>query len=228
MSLFALSDLHLSLGSAKPMDIFPGWEDHVGRIERNWRTQVGADDYVVVNGDFSWAMSLDEAIADFSFLQSLPGKKLLLKGNHDYWWTTMRKMNSFLDIHGFTSVSMIHNSAQPVGSVCVCGTRGWFVDSAQQETGKIMQREVGRLRTSVEAAVKTGLEPVAFLHYPPVYGSFVCRELLDVLVEGGVKRCYYGHLHARAAANAFEGVYDGIRLRLVSADHAGFAPVRVE
>ena len=222
MSLFAIADLHLSLSSDKPMDVFPGWDDYVAKLENNWRLVVKNEDTVVLPGDISWAMSLSETAADFAFISELTGRKIILKGNHDYWWTTLRKMNEFLRASGFDSISFVHNSACAVGGIAVCGTRGWFYDTGSDK--KVLLREAGRLESSIKEAEKTGLEPVVFLHYPPIYGDFVCDEIMEVLVRHKIRRCYYGHLHGRAAAYAVQGEREGIRFRLVSADHLKFLP----
>lgn len=227
MSLYAIADTHLSLGSDKPMDVFPGWENYLGRLEGNWRRLVTDADTVVIAGDISWAMTLEKAKDDFAFLQSLPGNKLLLKGNHDYWWTTKRKMETFLSDCGFDTLRIVHNSAEVVGEVAVCGTRGWFYDAEEDADKKILLREVGRLNLSIDAAVKTGKEPVVFLHYPPVCGNDVCRELLDVLLNRNIRLCYYGHLHGQAARKSTEQQIDGLRLQCISCDAVGFVPVLV-
>ncbi len=227
MALYALGDLHLSLSGDKPMDIFRGWDNYVEKIEKNWRHLVTDADTVVLPGDLSWAMKLEDTTADFSFIHGLPGKKLLLKGNHDLWWCTMRKMESFFVQQGFSTLRLVHNNAVPVGDVCVCGTRGWFFDDLSSDK-KVILREAGRLETSIVAAEQTGLEPVVFLHYPPVYGDQVCDEILSVLKRHAIKRVYYGHIHGAAVYRAVNGIYDGIRFRLVSCDCVGFTPVLVE
>lgn len=228
MSLFAIADLHLSLGSDKPMDVFEGWKDYVSRLEQNWHSAVGADDTVVVAGDISWAMKLEEASEDFRFLDSLPGRKLILKGNHDYWWSTRKKIEAFLEQNDFSSISIVHNSAEAVGSLAVCGTRGWLYDAESAEDIKIVNREVGRLNASIDAALKTGKKPVVFLHYPPAYGGMECREIMDTLVERGITDCYYGHIHGSAAAKRSPmGEYKGVRMHLISCDYLGFMPLRV-
>ena len=227
MALFAIGDLHLSLGGDKPMDIFSGWQDYVTRLEKNWRAIVRPEDTVVVAGDISWAMKLEECDADFAFLQALPGKKLLLKGNHDYWWTTRKKMEEYLERKGFDSLSILFNSAAAVVPYAVCGTRGWFYDAETDADKKVLSREVGRLRASIAQAEATGLELVAFLHYPPVYGGEVCEEIMQVLCEKGIRRCYYGHIHGAAAKKAVTGMYRGVRLQLIACDYTGFTPVLV-
>jgi predicted phosphohydrolase len=154
MSLFAIADLHLSLGTNKPMDVFEGWKDYVSRLQKNWRSIVGPDDTVVIAGDISWAMKLEEAVADFRFIDSLPGRKFILKGNHDYWWSTRKKIESFLAQNAFSSIGIIYNSAAQVGKFAVCGTRGWLYDAESAEDKKIVSREVGRLNASLDAAEK--------------------------------------------------------------------------
>lgn len=222
MSLFAIADLHLSLNADKPMDVFAGWEDYVTRLEKNWRLIVKEDDTVVLPGDISWAMSLADTATDFAFINDLPGKKIILKGNHDYWWTTLRKMNDYLKESNFDTISILHNSTVVVGSVAVCGTRGWFYDTGSDK--KVLLREAGRLECSIAEAEKTGMEPVVFLHYPPIYSDFFCDEIMEVLLRHQIRRCYYGHLHGKAAVYGVEGEREGILFKLVSADHLSFMP----
>ena len=225
MALFAIGDLHLSLNDDKPMDIFHGWEDYVSRLEANWRSVVSDTDTVVIAGDISWAMSLEDAKADFAFLHGLPGRKLLFKGNHDYWWTTRRKMDKFLAEQGFDDIRIVHNDACAVDDRwAVCGTRGWFYDAEQDADRLILAREVGRLRASVNAAKETGLAPLCFLHYPPVFGDAQCREILDTLHELDITRLYYGHIHSSGIRRAFNGEYEGITMQLISGDAVGFMP----
>ncbi len=228
MALFAIGDPHLSFRCDKPMTVFRGWDDYVSRLEENWRRLVTPEDTVVLPGDISWAMNMEDVEADFAFLHSLPGQKLILKGNHDYWWCTRRKMDTFLTEHGFSTLRFIHNDAVPVdGKMAVCGTRGWFFDAEEDADRKVLMREVGRLRASIRAAKETGLEPVAFLHYPPIFGGQTCPELIAVLQEEGVRRCYYGHVHGAGIHMAFNGVSDGIEYRLVSADALRFCPLLI-
>ena len=228
MALYAIGDLHLSFGSQKPMDVFQGWTDYVSKIRNNWINKIGAEDTVVIPGDVSWAMNLEEFRNDAAFLESLPGKKLILKGNHDYWWTTIAKMNHFLECNGFRSISFVHNSAAAVGKVAVCGTRGWLYDQQDSLDEKILLREEGRLKLSLSAAHKTGLEPVVFLHFPPVYGNYECKEIIGILNVYHVRRCYYGHLHGKAVLRAVCGERSGIVFHLVSCDSIGFSPVLIE
>ena len=228
MSLFVLGDLHLSLGEDKPMDVFAGWNDYTVRLEENWKRLVTDGDTVVVAGDISWAMRLEEALTDFRFIDSLPGKKLFLKGNHDYWWSTKRKMDDFLQANHLNTIQILFNNAYRVGDFAVCGTRGWFLENDTPEDVKVLNREVGRLKMSIEAAKPLGGELAVFLHYPPYYRGLECPEIMNVLRENGVRKCYYGHIHGKKNSRlAFEGVYDGVDFRLISCDKVGFMPVLV-
>ena len=225
MSLFAIADLHLSLGTDKPMDIFRGWDGYEKRLEENWRKLITHNDTVVIPGDISWAMKLSDTFEDFRFINGLPGRKLFLKGNHDYWWDTRRKMEMYLKENGFDTIEIVFNSAYAADGYAVCGTRGWFYDAETDSDKKVLNREVGRLRTSLDEALKTGLEPVVFLHYPPVFGNQRCDDILNVLKEYEIKKCYYGHLHGiNAARKAVTGDFEGIKFRLISSDYLKFMP----
>lgn len=229
MSLFAIADLHLSLGTDKPMDVFEGWKDYTVRLQKNWRAVVGERDTVVVAGDISWAMKLEESEQDFRFLHSLPGRKLILKGNHDYWWSTKQKIANFFAAKGFDSLELVHNCAVPVEGRAVCGTRGWLYNAESEQDKKIVSREVGRLNASLDDARRQGLPPVVFLHYPPVYDGAECREILDVLLQNGIRDCYFGHIHGTLAAKrAPDGEYRGIRMHLISCDYLKFMPILVK
>ena len=156
MSVYAIADLHLSLGADKPMDIFSGWSDYVERIEKNWRKLITEEDTVVIAGDISWAMRLEECDKDFEFINSLPGKKLLVKGNHDYWWATKKKIDEYLADRGFDTISVIFNNAYVADNLAICGTRGWNYESSGEKDMRILNREVGRLEASIKEAEKTG------------------------------------------------------------------------
>ncbi len=228
MALFVLSDTHLSLSADKSMTVFRGWDDYVERLEKNWRALVRPGDTVVIGGDVCWAMALEDTLADFTFLNALPGRKLLLKGNHDYWWCTRRKMDTFLSDNGLDTLAIVHNDAVAVDDrFAVCGTRGWFYDESEPDNGKILRREAARLQTSLDAALKTGLEPIVFLHYPPLFDGRECVELLDVLRASPVKRCYYGHVHGAGIRQAFQGEWQGIQFRLTSCDALSFCPMLI-
>ena len=222
MSLFAIADTHLSFGTDKPMDSFPGWNDYVDRIEKNWNKIVTDDDTVVIAGDISWAMNFDELKADFDFIEMLNGKKIILKGNHDYWWNTSKKMNDFIESQRYKTISILFNNSYDIDGVSVCGSRGWLFDVDDEHDEKVLNREVGRLRLSLESAVND--EIIVFLHYPPVTTDTKCDEILNLLKEYGIKKCYYGHLHGIAAKKAIDDVVDGIEFRLISCDRLGFVP----
>ena len=226
MRVFTMGDLHLPFGRQKPMDIFGGWENYTERIEKNWNSVVGEDDCVVIPGDISWSMSIEEALPDFEFIsRRLRGRKIISKGNHDYWWTTMAKMNAYLAANGFDSLSFLHNNCVFAEGLALCGTRSWLFDAGQPHDEKVMSRECGRLRASLEAAGDT--EKAVFLHYPPVYPQADAGEVVALLREYGVKRCFYGHLHGPSIPRAVQGELDGIEYKLISADALRFFPYKI-
>ena len=228
MSVYGIADLHLSFGVDKSMDVFAGWGDYVNKIEENWKATVKSEDTVIIAGDISWALKLEESQKDLEFINVLPGKKILIKGNHDYWWSTKAKINNFLKENSFGTISVLFNDAYPVENICICGTRGWMYNSEGNEDEKILSREVGRLRCSLDMAQKYGLEPVVFLHYPPVYGNDESEEIINLLIERKVKKCYYGHIHGNVyKRNIVEGDYKGICFKLISCDYINFCPVLV-
>lgn len=224
MSLFAIADLHLSLGVDKPMDVFPGWADYVEKLEKNWRENVRPEDTVVVAGDISWGLDISEAKEDFAFLDQLPGTKILLKGNHDLWFSTKTKVEKFFAENGFSTLKILFNNAYEYGDRAICGTRGWMNDPIEK---KVLLRECGRLRMSLEEGKKFGKEPLVFLHYPPVFGGGECYEILDVLLEYGIKQVYYGHIHGYSSGYAINGIRNGIDFRLISCDFVQFNPVKI-
>ena len=224
MSIYAISDLHLSFGTDKPMNIFKGWDNHTERIAANWKRLVKEEDTVVLPGDFSWGLKLEETVKDFEFLDKLPGKKLLLKGNHDLWWSTAKKLREFFLKNGFGSVDIIYNSCAVCEGRAIAGTRGWFYDDTADK--KVLLREAGRLEASLSEAEKTGLPTEVFLHYPPVYGDEVCHEIFDIIKSHGIKRVYHGHIHGAGFNNAVSE-YDGVKFKLISCDCIDFTPVLV-
>ncbi len=234
MSLFALSDPHLAIACEKPMDIFGSrWRDHTARLEANWKETVTDEDTVVVGGDISWAMQLLEALPDLLFINGLPGRKILLRGNHDYWWTSVRKLEHLAETHRLDTISFLRNNAYRVGHDIVCGTRGWLLpeDPAfSLADRKIFDREVGRLQLSLEAAGhlrEAGDRLVVCLHYPPIGRSQAGNGMTGLLAESGVDLCIYGHIHGESAANGFQGWRDGVEYRLASADYLAFKPLRL-
>jgi len=227
MSLFAIGDTHLSFGTDKPMNVFRGWDNYVERLSKNWKNIVTDDDTVLIAGDISWSMSLENASEDLKFIDSLPGKKILMKGNHDYWWETKTKMERFFKENGLETLSILHNNAYLVDGFAICGTRGWFFDDNSADAQKVVAREAGRLRMSIEAAKKLGGEVVAFLHYPPISESARCDEIFNVLVEENVKKCYYAHLHSASIRKAVTGEYENINFSLISGDYLEFCPKKI-
>lgn len=228
MSLYTIADLHLSLGTDKPMDIFAGWGNYLSRIENNWKNTITDEDTVVVVGDISWAMRLEQTFNDFLFIESLPGKKIFFKGNHDYWWATKKKIEDYLLKNKFNSISILFNSAKVVDNFAICGTRGWSYDCNTKEDIKILNREVGRLTLSIEKAKSFNREIIVFLHYPPVFSGYECNEILNVLKKYDIKKCYYGHIHGKNIGNkAITGVYKGINFHMISCDQIGFKPILV-
>lgn len=211
------------------MDVFHGWQDYETRLAENWRSIVRESDTVVIAGDISWGMDLEETLPDFRFLHELPGRKIILKGNHDYWWSTRKKAETCFADNGLTSLSVLFNNAFEVGGVAVCGTRGWLAESCSDEDRKVLLREAGRLQMSIDAAKAFGKEPVVFLHYPPVNADGTwCPEIFSVLQKEGVRRVYYGHLHGPSCRMAVQGEMDGIRLTLISCDALQFSPKLIE
>lgn len=230
MSIWTISDTHLSFGTDKPMDSFSGWSDYVSKIEKSWRENVSPQDTVVIPGDFSWGIDLEEALPDFRFIDSLPGSKIILKGNHDYWWTTRAKIEKFFAENSITTCRVLHNDACLVDGVSVCGTRGWVFMPNEEHDFKISEREALRLNFSLTYAENSfpGTEKIVFLHYPPVYANEMVPNIMDALKSHGVERVYYGHLHGNARSLATEGKYMGIDFKLVSADHLGFELYKIK
>lgn len=230
MAIFAISDLHLALSVDKPMDIFGDrWAGYMDRIKAGWESTVGADDYVVIPGDVSWATYIDQAVLDFSFIESLPGRKIISKGNHDYWWTTKSKMQKFVENNGFFSISFMQNNSFDLGKAILCGTRGWKCpgdDDFSQEDRKIFNRELQRLELSLKSADEKGCSQILVaLHYPPFNSNREPSELVALMKDYNVKLCVYGHLHGESFRNAVIGDFQGIEFRLVSADYLDFRPM---
>ena len=231
MSLFVISDLHLSLSSQKPMDVFPGWKNYVEILANFWRKSVGPEDTVVVPGDISWGMTLEESLGDFRFIDLLPGRKIILKGNHDYFFTSATKLKNFFAQHQITTIDLLHNNAFLVENIALCGTRGWTIPQGEQPQGaedeKILAREVGRLKASLERRDPSAAETVVFFHYPPLSCQYAYEPVIELLKEYGVRRCYYGHIHGPGQKYAFEGNYRGIDFTLVSCDKLLFRPLKI-
>lgn len=227
MALYAIGDLHLSFQTNKPMDIFGGnWNGYVEKL-REGLSVITEEDTTVLLGDLSWAMSFDTAVEDFRFINDIPGEKIILKGNHDYWWTTLRKFEKFCAEHGFSNMKVLNNTAFTYGDIALCGTRGWFYEEerhgAQDE--KVFRRELIRLETSLKLAGDR--EKYCFLHYPPKFGVYHCDEILALLERYHVTHCYYGHLHGDSHKLAFQGIAGNTQFHLVAADFLNFKPLRV-
>ena len=227
MSIYTIGDLHLSFGMNKPMDIFGvNWEDHYKKIENDWLNKVNDNDLVVLPGDFSWAMDLNDTIEDFKYLSKLPGKKLLLKGNHDYWWGTLKKMKEFMETNNFKDIDFIQNNSFLFDDKIIVGTRGWIYDN-KLENIKILKREKIRLEMSFNDAIhKYGndKEIIVFMHYPPFGKEIVPLEydLKEVLKNYNVKKCFYGHLHGESCLEAIKGEIENICYSLISSDYLDF------
>ncbi len=208
------------------MDVFGGaWSGYVEKLRAGF-ADIRSEDTVVLAGDLSWGMTLAESREDFAFLNALPGRKILIKGNHDYWWTTARKMETFFAEQGFHTLHILHNNCYEYGDYAICGTRGWFfeeeMDGANQ---KVFNRELLRLETSLKAA--EGRERLCFLHYPPCYQGYRCEPIMELLERHQVKQCFYGHLHGASHRLAVQGSVGAVQYRLISADYLGFRPEKI-
>ena len=233
MSIYVIGDLHLSLKHPKPMDIFgANWENHDIKIKQDWLSQVKENDLVVLPGDFSWETYLNETDVDFDFINKLPGKKLLLKGNHDYWWTTLNSMRNYLKENNFFNIDFIYNNSYEYNDFLIAGTRGWSVKEEGNE--KMLNRECIRLELSLQDAVKnygSEKEIIVFMHYPPITNQDLEQnkenDFITIMKKYNVKKCYYGHLHANSINDAVEGNYFGIDFKLVSSDGLNFKLLKI-
>ena len=226
MSLYAIADLHLSFGVDKPMDIFGGWEDYEERILEEWQKTVKPEDTVVIPGDISWAMKIEEAIPDFKFIESLNGNKIILKGNHDFWWSTKSKIEKMFLDSDIKSISILQNNSYKYKDISICGSRGWINENGKEADSKVLAREALRLEMSIKSADEES-EKIVFLHYPPIFKNDCNYSILEVIKKYNIKTVYYGHLHGRSCLNAFEGEADGITYKLISGDHLKFKPVKI-
>jgi len=209
------------------MDVFGGgWSNYMEKI-RAGLSILEPDDVCVLCGDTSWGMDFQESLSDFRFLAELPGKKIILKGNHDYWWNTVTKMKAFFHENGIHNIEFLHNNCFFYEGAAICGTRGWLLDGEPdvEFNEKIMAREAARLKASLAAAGDA--EKLCFFHYPPRFKNMVCHDLIDVMNEGGVKNCWYGHIHSAGHRFAVQGEVEGITYKMVSADFLDFAPKKI-
>ena len=227
MALYAIGDLHLCLGAPKPMDVFGGaWVGYMDKLKEGF-SKVTEEDTTVLLGDLSWALDMTNAQADFAWINEIPGRKIILKGNHDYWWSTAAKFHKFCQDNGFENLHILNNNCYEYDDYAICGTRGWFFEEERsgQHDEKVFKRELLRLEASLKAA---GEKPkMVFLHYPPRYKGYECREILDLLQKYDVRRCFYGHLHGGSHKLAMEGQWDNVDFRLVAADYINFQTYKV-
>lgn len=237
MSLYVIADLHLSTldSTNKSMEVFGRrWDGYMTRIKNNWERLVADGDTVVIPGDISWALSLEEAVSDLKFIDSLPGKKILGKGNHDFWWCTMKKHRELFEKHGISTISFLYNNAHETEEYIIAGTRGWYYDEDAQNAPdnadfeKLIRREELRLRTSLASAEqlreKSPQKPiVAFMHFPPYWNGKASDGLVEILKQHGVKNLYFGHIHGNYTEPPYFD-YEGIRMNMISADYIEFIP----
>ena len=227
MALYAMGDLHLCLGAPKPMDVFGGaWVGYMEKLKEGVSV-IKPEDTIVLLGDLSWALDLASARDDFAWIDEIPGRKIILKGNHDYWWSTAAKFYKFCEKNGFVEQLVLNNNHYEYDGYAICGTRGWFFEEDQTGTHdeKVFKRELQRLETSLKSA--GDLQKLVFLHYPPRYKGYTCDEILELLHRYDVRQCFYGHLHGASHGLAMEGQWDGIDYKLVSADRLNFRPYRI-
>ena len=235
MAIYVMADLHLATdNSQKSMEIFgKRWINYIEKISKNWTALINDSDTVIIPGDVSWALTIDDAKSDLLWLDSLPGKKILIKGNHDFWWSTASKINTFFDTNNINSITVLNNSAIEIEDKIIAGSRGWFTDKSMQNTDenvdyeKIVNREAIRLELSLQSALslkgETQKEIIAFLHFPPVWNGYVCVPILSVLKKYNVQRCYFGHIHGNyLQQEQFE--YDSVKFYIISADYLDFLP----
>ena len=237
MAIYALADLHLCLSNPdKSMAICWGsWADYVERIKANWESIVTDEDTVLVSGDISWATYIEKAEEDFRYISELPGRKLLSRGNHDYWWTTMKKMEEFFASKGFNDLEFVRTNIKEAEGCLITGTRGWMIETKESIEGsdnrKIYEREKLRIQMCLdvlnEADPDHSKKHILMIHYPPVTAKQDFTEFAEMMAEGGVDICVYGHLHGKAHKKAFEGKIGSCEFICTSADFVGFTPVRI-
>ena len=235
MAIFVIADLHLSFNEDKPMDIFgENWVDHENKIKNDWLKKVEEEDLVILPGDFSWETYLENTKLDFKFLNKLPGKKLLLKGNHDYWWSTVTKMRKFLKENNFENIDFLYNNSYEYENKIICGTRAWRITDAEMDK-KLIDRELIRLELSLKNGITNfgnEKEKIVFMHYPPITKAKIITnqeaEFVKLMKKYNVKRCYYGHLHGISIHDAVEGEIEGIQFKLVSADGLDFKLLKID
>lgn len=232
MAIYTIGDLHLSFQNPKPMNIFgENWNNHEEKIKKDWISKVKPEDTVIHPGDFSWAMYLKDALKDFEYLNSLPGKKIMLKGNHEYWWTTVTNMKKFLNENNFQNIDFLQNNSIEVEDKIICGTRGWSLTNESEEEKRLINREALRLELSIKSAldknVENNKEIIVFMHYPPIVKQNIDNEFMRILRKYDIKRCYYAHLHGKSIQDAIEENVRGVEFKLVSADALDFKLLKI-
>lgn len=230
MAIYAIADLHLSFNTNKPMNIF-GWLNYENKIKEDWLSKVRNDDLVLLLGDFSWEIKLKDTFMDFDFINKLPGKKILLKGNHDLWWTTIKSMREFLNQQNIENVDFLYNNSYEYENKIICGTRGWNLIEKNEQDKKIINREVLRLENSIKDGIKKfgeDKEIIVCMHYPPITKENQNNEFIKVMEKYNVKKCLYGHLHGKAHMNAIEGIKEGIEYTMVSCDYTNFKLTQIK
>ena len=231
MAIYTIADLHLSFGINKPMDIFgENWKNYEEKIKQDWLSKVKEEDLVILPGDFSWAMYLEEAEKDFQFINNLTGQKILLKGNHDYWWTTLTSMRKYIEKKQFKKIDFLINNSYEYKNKIIAGTRGWTL-SEDDEDVRLTKREVDRLELSIKDGItKYGenKEIIVFMHYPPINKNYMNTDYINIMKKYNIKRCFYGHLHSKSIQDAIQGNIDGIELKLISSDGLDFKLLKIE
>ena len=233
MFIYAIGDLHLSFGKNKPMNVFgENWLNYEEKLKENWNNKIKEDDIILIPGDFSWATYLEDTIQDFAYLNELKGIKILLKGNHDYWWTTLKKMEEFFKEKDFRNIKFLYNNSYELDKAMIVGTRGWtFNDTENSE--KMINRELARLELSINDAKQknSNKEIICMMHYPPISKNMVENneksEFIELMKKYNIHKCIYGHLHGKSHSEAIEGMIDGVELKLVSSDYLKFDPIKI-
>lgn len=231
MSIYVIGDLHLPFGEDKPMDIFgEKWQGYTEKLKEDWKYKVKPEDTVILAGDFSWATYLKNTYKDFEYINNLPGRKILLKGNHDYWWTTIKSMKQYLEENKFQNIEFLHNNSFYIENRIIVGTRGWALLDTENSS-KMIKRESLRLELSIKDAIQKygeDKERICIMHYPPLTKTKMKNEytydseFLDVMKKYNIKKCYYGHLHGNSHKDAVEGRIEGIEFYLISGDYLEF------
>ncbi len=228
MRIFALSDLHLSTAADKPMEVFgPSWENHIEKIKHNWLDCVAEEDVVIISGDISWGLKFPEALPDLKWLHMLPGRKVMTKGNHDLWWSSLSKMNGLYD-----DLIFVQYDHYDAGGIAICGTRGWLYPGAgiefTEHDEKIFRRELVRMRLSLESAAKAGLKRIILsVHFPPTDRLGTDTEFTSLIEKFGVEYVVYGHVHGEGCKNTFSGEKAGVKYRFAASDHLKFRPMLI-